>query len=224
MLNVRNLIVATILALLCHTSNAQEVERGRARLDQFLAELSTFSADFEQELFDEYGELLETASGQVAIAKPGRFRWEYEDPYAQLIVTDGATLWVYDVDLEQVSINPVAEQATGSPAALLVGDVDIDKHYVVSKGADEGSEVWVNLSPKNDDPQYAAIEIGFDAEQLIGMRLRDNLSQLTSIRFSEVERNVEIAAAKFDFVPPAGVDVMTNRAPGAEPVVSDGLQ
>jgi outer membrane lipoprotein carrier protein len=204
----------TLIALLvCATSNscgAAEAPSGRARLDEFLAALTSLTASFEQQLFDEYGELLETATGHVAIAKPGRFRWEYVQPYTQIIVTDATTLWVYDVDLEQVSINPVPEQQAGSPAALLVGDVDIAAHYDVVETAPEGDTAWVTLTPRGASEQYKSIDIGLDAAGIRGMRLRDNLNQLTAITFSDIKRNAAIPAAEFTFVPPPGVDVMTN--------------
>lgn len=186
------------------------LDGGRARLDRFLAELTSFTATFEQQLFDEYGELLEASSGEVAIAKPGKFRWEYRDPYEQIIVSDGATLWVYDVDLEQVSVNPLANDNPESPASLLVGDIDVDRHYVVSESPSVDGVAWVSLTPRAAQAQYSSVEIGFDADGLHGMRLADNLRQLTSITFGDIARNVEIAPGRFAFTPPPGVDVLTN--------------
>lgn len=206
-----------MLALFSH--GAAALESGRAQLDRFLAELTSFTATFEQQLFDEYGELLETSSGDVAIAKPGKFRWEYRDPYEQIIVSDGATLWVYDVDLEQVSINPLAGDNPDSPAALLVGDIDIDRQYVVTEAPAVDGIVWVSLTPRADQAQYRSVAIGFDAQGLHGMRLSDNLRQLTAITFGELARNAAIAPERFAFTPPPGVDVLTNTAaqPAAAP-------
>jgi len=191
---------------------ADEAE-GRLRLERFLAGLTTLTAEFEQQLFDEYGELMETANGEVAISKPGKFRWEYHHPYSQLIVTDGSTLWVYDVDLEQVSVNPVANGGAGSPAELLVGDIDLDQHYEVVEAGGEGDVAWVSLTPRGDTSQYNSIEIGLDSGEIRGMKLRDNLNQLTTVRFEHVLRNGEIADDRFSFVPPPGVDVM--KGPGS---------
>lgn len=201
-------LIFLLLALLSPGANA--LDDGRARLDRFLAELTSFTATFEQQLFDEYGELLETATGDVAIAKPGKFRWEYRDPYEQIIVSDGATLWVYDVDLEQVSVNPLANDNPESPASLLVGDIDVDQHFVVTESPAVDGVVWVSLAPRAAQAQYSSVEIGFDAHGLHGMRLRDNLRQLTAITFGDIARNVEIVPERFAFTPPPGVDVLTN--------------
>jgi outer membrane lipoprotein carrier protein len=187
---------------------AAEDTTGRMRLEQFLDELTTFSARFEQQLFDEYGGLLESAEGEVAISKPGKFRWEYQQPYSQLIVTDGTTLWIYDVDLEQVSINPFSQGGPGSPAELLVGDVDLKEHYIIAESVGEDSLSWVSLTPRDEAAQYNSVEIGLDTDGIQAMKLRDNLNQLTYIRFGDIEQNGEIASEHFSFVPPPGVDVL----------------
>lgn len=204
----------TFLLFVLLSPGAAALDSGRARLDRFLADLTSFTATFEQQLFDEYGELLETSVGDVVIAKPGKFRWEYRDPYEQIIVSDGVTLWVYDVDLEQVSVNPVANDNPESPASLLVGDIDVDRHYVVTESPAVDGVVWVSLSPRAEQAQYSTVEIGFDAQGLHGMRLKDNLRQVTAITFADMARNIDVAPERFAFTPPAGVDVLTN--PGAD--------
>lgn len=188
---------------------AEGAADGHGRLERFLSELSTLTANFEQQLFDEYGELLETSRGAVAISKPGKFRWEYREPYSQLIVTDGTTLWVYDADLEQVSINPLENGGAGSPAELLVGDVDLDSHYDIVESAVEDDVAWVALTPREAASQYSTIEIGLDDDGIRGMKLRDNLNQLTAVRFQDVARNTGIEDEQFNFVAPPGVDVVT---------------
>ncbi len=206
--------MVTLVGLLAwtHGADAGEGTPGRIRLEQFLDELTTFSARFEQQLFDEYGGLLESADGQVAISKPGKFRWEYQQPYSQMIVTDGTTLWVYDVDLEQVSINPFSQGGPGSPAELLVGEIDLEEHYVVTESIGEDDIAWVSLTPRDETAQYSSVEIGLDSDGIQAMKLRDNLNQVTDIRFDDIERNGEISPEQFSFVPPPGVDVL--QGPG----------
>ena len=195
-----------------HGAVAEDERAGGARLENFLAEVTTLRAHFEQRLFDEYGELLETAEGEVAISKPGKFRWEYRQPYKQLIVTDGETLWVYDADLEQVSVNLLGNDLAGSPAELLAGEVDLERHYEIVELATEEHLAWVSLTPRGEVSQYATIEVGFDHDGIRGMKLRDNLNQLTSIRFDDVVLNIEIEQERFSFVPGPGVDVVTGAA------------
>ncbi len=187
---------------------AKEHVQSRVLLEQFLRDVTTFQAKFAQQLFDEYGDLLETANGEVAISKPGKFRWEYQQPYSQLILTDGTTLWVYDVDLEQVSINPFSHGAAGSPAELLVGEIDLDQHYSLTESIGEDGIAWISLTPRHQDAQYNTIEIGFKGNAIHAMKLRDNLNQITDVRFSDIERNGDIGDAHFVFEPPPGIDVL----------------
>ncbi|MFT4563088.1 MAG: outer membrane lipoprotein carrier protein [Gammaproteobacteria bacterium] len=189
--------------------NAEQATAGRARLTNFLSELTTLRGHFQQQLFDEYGELMESAEGDVIISKPGKFRWEYQQPYHQIIVTNGATIWIYDADLEQVSVNPFTNDGGSSPAALLSGDLDIEQHFTSVDSAGEGDIIWVSLTPRDAGATYHGIDLGLTSTGLSGMKLRDNLNQLTSIAFSEIERNSDVADTEFEFVPPAGVDVIS---------------
>ena len=205
---LRFIAIAVFLLLAATNAWAEESANGRQRLQKFLDGLTTLTAQFEQQLFDEYGELIETSAGRVAISRPGKFRWEYRSPYNQLIVTDAQTLWVYDADLEQLTVNPFADTATGSPAELLVGEMDIDRHYSLVEHRDDDGMIWISLTPRKQETQYNAIDIGFDDDGFKAMRLKDNLNQLTVIHFAATLRNIDISADEFSFTPPVGVDVM----------------
>ena len=61
--------------------------------------------------------------------RPGKFRWVYEKPYAQLIVGDGSKVWFYDQDLNQVTVRKLDVALGSSPAALLAGSVDIENSF-----------------------------------------------------------------------------------------------
>jgi outer membrane lipoprotein carrier protein len=181
----------------------------RHRLDRFLQDLATFSANFEQRVYDEAGVLLETSNGVVSIARPGKFAWEYEQPYRQSIVSNGKTLWLYDADLAQVTVNAVDSSAAGSAAQLLGDEIDIDAHYeTLILGERDGIE-WLKLIPKATTQQYTAVELGLRAETLASIRLLDNLGQITELRFSDLQRNPALAASLFTFSPPPGVDVVS---------------
>jgi outer membrane lipoprotein carrier protein len=209
---LREFLSSILIIGLCASGlgvNAKEITPGRARLTQFLSELTSMRGHFQQQLFDEYGALMESAEGDVIISKPGKFRWEYQHPYSQVIVTNGATIWIYDADLEQVSVNPFTQDGTHSPAALLSGDIDIEQYFTSIETAGEDDIIWVSLTPRDASATYSGVDLGFTPLGLSAMKLRDNLNQLTSIAFSEIERNAEVADAEFEFVPPAGVDVIS---------------
>lgn len=181
---------------------------GRAQLDEFLAKVTSFHARFEQQLFDEYGDPLDTSSGEVDIVRPGRFNWSYQTPYRQRIVSDGKTLWVYDADLEQVTINDVDLGAVDSPGRLLGDDVDVDASFVVETLPSKDGVDWLKLTPKAAEQQFNEIELGLRDGTVVAMRLKDNLGQTTAISFSAIERGAKIAPETFRFEPPSGVDVI----------------
>ncbi len=180
----------------------------------YLDSLQSFTASFTQQRFDEDGELLETLAGEAYIERPGRFRWAYGEPYVQLIVSDGATLWIYDEDLEQVTVNSVTETGAGSPAALLGRESDVAAHYAITAlpAADDGY-AWYRLESKEATSDFSAIALGFADGEVRAMRLTDNLGQLTALSFDDVTRNEDVDDALFHFAPPAGVDVVQGAMP-----------
>lgn len=184
-------------------------------LNTFLQDLKSFKADFTQTLSNEQGEILETSSGIMYMQSPQKFRWVYKEPYSQLIITDGATLWVYDEDLEQVTIRDVSETIDDTPAAIISGQEDIDAHYVKTPmGKIEGAD-WIELTPRNTDSQYSSVRLGFDDGELAMMVLFDNLGQVTRIDFSNINRNRRYGGSLFTFTPPDGVDVIDDRQESA---------
>jgi outer membrane lipoprotein carrier protein len=202
--------MAVILAA-CDLLPASAAEPPAARLEGFLEGLESLSADFEQVLMDETGEELERSTGVVYIQRPGKFHWSYRDPFPQTIVCDGRSLWIYDEDLEQVTVRDVSDSLEDSPAALLGGDVDVDALYaVIDLGETEGV-AWLELTPRDVDSEYRAVRLGFRGEEPAGMVLFDNLGQKTRITFHDVQRNVDLDADLFSFTPPAGADVIDER-------------
>lgn len=181
------------------------------KLKTFLEGLETFSADFEQTLFNEFNETLETASGSVYLQRPGKFHWVYTAPYSQYLISDGTDLWIYDQDLEQVTVSTVTGTIEKSPAAVLAGDTDLGGDYIINDlGHLDGAD-WMELASADPESQYNSIRLGFDGQRLVGMILFDNLGQTTRIVFSHDVRNGAIDPSLFQFTPPAGVDVIDNR-------------
>lgn len=180
-------------------------------LEKFLHDLDSFKADFTQTLSNEHGEVLEKSSGIVYMQTPRKFRWVYQEPYSQLIITDGTTLWIYDEDLQQVTIRDVSESIDNTPAAIISGQQDIDDYYIKNDmGKIEGAD-WIELTPRDVDSQYRSIRLGFDNGELAMMILFDNLGQVTRIDFSNISRNKRFGGPLFTFTPPDNVDVIDDR-------------
>lgn len=170
----------------------------------FTRNLSGMSAAFDQQVFDDVGRLVETSRGRVYLREPNRFRWDYAEPYEQLIVADGRRVWVYDVELEQVTVRDQGEAEAESPLAVLAQPEMLARHYAVSS-LDEG---WVRLEPQAADAQVERVDLRFEGDLLAAMEIHDSFGQRTALVFSGQERNPELNESLFEFTPPEGVDVL----------------
>jgi outer membrane lipoprotein carrier protein len=185
---------------------------GAAGIDMlrtFLQQTTSGKARFAQIIVDKNLKQLQQATGTMLFARPGKFRWEYEKPYEQLIVGDGSRLWVYDKDLNQVSVRKLDKALGDSPAALLAGSNEIEKIYTLTNlGNQEGLD-WLEAVPKSKENAFERIRLGFSQSGLEAMELRDQFGQVTVIKFASVERNPKLSPELFRFVPPKGADVIS---------------
>lgn len=200
------IIVALVFLLACVAARAASVETLKA----FLQQTTSGKARFAQIVVDKNLKELQKATGTMQFVRPGRFRWQYDKPYEQTIVGDGARLWIYDKDLNQVTVRKLDKALGGSPAALLAGSNEIEKVYdLTNLGAQEGLD-WLEAVPKSKDNTFERIRLGFGQSGLEAMELRDQFGQTTVIKFAGVERNPKIAPDVFRFTPPKGADVITD--------------
>lgn len=198
------IIYAVFLLLITSMAQAGSVDSLRS----FVRETQTARAHFEQTVLDRNGRGTSQASGVMAFSRPGKFRWTYDKPYAQLIVGDGAKLWIYDKDLNQVTVRKLDEALGSSPAALLAGNNEIERFFNLSDvGSRDGLE-WLEASPKSNDTMFAAVRMGFSGATLKQMELKDSFGQTTIIRFDKLERNPKLPNDQFKFAPPKGADVI----------------
>lgn len=180
-------------------------------LDDFLAFNSTAktaTARFEQQVFDRAGKVIERASGTFAFARPGKFRWTYEKPNKQLLVGDGTRLWIYDPDLNQVTVKRIDRAISSTPAALLAGKDDITALFTLRDAGNADGLSWVEALPKAPDTGFERVRLGLKGQTLAAMELQDQLGGRTLLRFSDLKANASIPADTFKFVPPAGADVI----------------
>lgn len=182
-----------------------------ARLQHFFHHVSTFQAHFQQVLKDDSGATIQRSSGEFIISRPGRFRWVYQKPYSQVIVSNGKTLWVYDKDLSQVTERPVSGAIHGTPAELLSGGEDIGQAFRIQGQDDSNGLHWVKLTPKDatsGQSDFKWVRLGFSDGHLTAMQLRDNLGETSHITFSQVQVNPSVPDSRFQFKVPKGVDVV----------------
>lgn len=180
------------------------------QLKTFLKSSASFSADFKQVSYNKAGQAAQSSFGQFYLSRPGKFRWNYQKPFAQEIVSNSEKVWFYDVDLEQVTSKPLDDSLGSTPALLLTGQVDIDEKFKLEEQGSDEDLNWVRLSPKNEESGFKYILIGLNHGQLGGMELSDNFGQLTRIYFSNIKLNPSLSDSMFNFTPPKNVDVFEN--------------
>jgi len=177
-------------------------------LQNFLHHSKTLKAQFTQIVQDRNGKQVQSASGVMQFSRPGKFRWVYEKPYAQLIVGDGVKVWMHDPDLNQVTVRKLDQALGSTPAALLAGNNEIERNFDLIDGGRRDGLEWVEASPKTQGGSFEKIRLAFRDGTLAEMELRDHFGQTTTIRFHQLELNPKLAARLFTFVPPAGADVV----------------
>lgn len=181
---------------------------GVENLKNFLHQSRTVKAQFTQTVLDRNGKQVQLASGSMQFSRPGKFRWEYSKPYPQLIVGDGVKVWMYDADLNQVTVRKLDQALGNTPAALLAGNNAIEQNFTLSEGEKSNGLEWVEASPKGKEGSFERIRLAFRASTLEVMELRDHFGQTTLIRFAGLELNPRLSPQLFSFTPPQGADVV----------------
>lgn len=184
--------------------------------EHFFREVRTFEAEFRQVVLDEDLNTVDDAHGIVRIKRPGRFRWEYMPPGAQHIIGDGARIWLYDIELEQVVVRDQKAALGRAPALLLAGADAPKTAYSIEEIGSHAGVSWVNLTPADAESGFTEVRMGFESRKLRQMELVDTLDQRTRISFLHIVENARIADAQFTFTPPPGVDVIDQSAGGAQ--------
>lgn len=196
--------VLLLLLLLPAAALASGVERFQA----YLRTTQTARADFEQKVFDGERKLVQQSKGSFSFLRPGRFRWSYAQPYAQLIVGDGARVWIHDEDLNQVTVRAMAKALGSTPAALLAGAADVERAFELSDAGSRDGLEWLEAKPREREAGFERIRLGMGTVGVQAMELTDHFGQTTVLRFSNIVRNPQLDPASFRFVPPKGADVL----------------
>jgi outer membrane lipoprotein carrier protein len=183
-------------------------------LDRFLDGLTTWRAEFSQQLTDPRGRATLANTGRFLVQRPGRFRWEIRtvnaasSEYTQLLLADGRNLWFYDRELEQVTVKPAAAALGATPLMLLVGDAKLREQFEQRTLARSLGLEWLEIKPKRADAEFREARLAFAGNELRRMVLKDRLGQTATLEFRSSARNVAVASDEFVFRVPAGVDVI----------------
>ena len=179
------------------------------KLQDDLAGMQSLQAEFRQLTLDDQQQVLQESAGTVQLKKPLKYRWQVQSPYEQQVISDGHSQWIYDLDLQQVTVQAVAQSLQDSPAALLSGDLaQLEQQYQVQRWV-APEQVRYRLTPqRSDQTHFTAIELLLTAQQLSSIRIEDALGQITVIELYQLRTNVPLDDSLFVLQVPAGVDVV----------------
>ncbi len=202
-------ILIVINALLFTLITGNVFASASDKLRNFIASSQSGQATFTQVIQDKKGRKIQSASGTMQFVRPGKFRWVYQKPYEQIIVGDGVKFWMYDVDLNQVTVKKLNAALGSSPAALLSGNNEIERAFVLQDSGSRDGLDWLDATAKAPDTGFEKISMAFNAQgELVVMELRDAFGLKTELRFSKMQINPQLPAHLFKFVPPKGADVL----------------
>lgn len=197
-------VSALVLPFGAQAAQSSAVQEMRA----FLNRVHSLKADFTQVVLDANLQTVKQSSGTLAIKRPNRFRWDYAAPNQEIIDADGTRVWMYDVELQQVTVKPLTGTLAASPAVLLAGSNDVQQNFTVRDLGSENGLEWVGIIPKVSDTDFDNVRLGFRGDMIEVMELKDALGNLTRITFSHVQVNPSLPDSLFQFTPPAGADVI----------------
>ncbi len=202
---MKYIFAAIMLLSMPFSAQAGAIEK----LKSFIAATHSAQANFTQEVLDQNGKRIQSASGVMQFQRPGKFRWTYQKPYEQIIVGDGAKFWLYDVDLNQVTVKKLDAALGSSPAALLAGSNEIERGFTLKESGNREGLDWLQATPKGQDSSFSSVYMAFnDKASLVIMELNDAFGHKTVLRFDHMQTNPRLPAQQFKFTPPEGVDVV----------------
>ncbi|HEX7129664.1 MAG TPA: outer membrane lipoprotein chaperone LolA [Rhodanobacteraceae bacterium] len=207
--------ILLMLALLLGAGVAQAADTARAQLDAFAQGLHSLSGNFSQTVYDANGRTAQTSHGTLALQAPRQFRWDTQAPYKQLIVADGKKVWIYDPELEQVTVRGQGSEEAHSPLTVLTDLSQLDRDFTANERGERDGLQWLRLVSRSKDPQFEYADIGFADDAPRRMIFKDTLGNRTEIVFTDWQRNPQLPAGTFTFTPPKGTDVVGDGSSGA---------
>ncbi len=198
-------ILLLLLALLALPAAA--AEDAATRLRQALKNMDNVSAEFKQTLRDEDKQVVAQSFGTLALQRPGKFAWIYTSPFEQRIIADGKELWIYDVELDQVTVKPMDSGLSAAPIMILMKQADVGEQFEINEVGQRKYLYWIELVPRASELEYTHIYLGLEDGRVRAMELRDRFGQSTQIVFDNLRVGVVHNPKTFQFEPPPGVDV-----------------
>ncbi len=197
-------LLFVLFLILSLSANATGLER----IKEYFQNIQSASADFHQVVTDKQGHKTQDVTGVMQLQKPNKFRWDYNKPFVQQIIGDGEKIWLFDPELNQVTVRSFTKAAGSSPAALLAGGKEMERSFVIKDASRKGTLEWVLAVPKVGETGFERLFLGFKGDALMEMELHDSFGNRTAIQFVNVVRNPKLSADLFKFTPPRDADVL----------------
>jgi len=209
----KNLIISIVsiffIAMTANVFAAQNKNKARQQLNDFFTKVQSLQGSFNQQVISKKGKIIQNSTGLLYLYRPGKFRWVYKTPEPQVLVGDGKNIWLYDADLEQVTIKPMNRTISGAPIAILMRKQSPDSQFVVQEITTHVAGLnWFRLTPRKKSRDFQLLEIGLDRNGAMRqMNMFDKLGQKTILRLN-IKTNIPINGNIFTFKIPSGVDVI----------------
>lgn len=212
MLKPSRSLAMLMLATAAFVSSAAHAATALEQFKSFVGSSKTARGEFVQRVARVEGgaslKVSKESSGSFQFSRPGRFIWTYKKPYEQVLQADGEKLYIYDRDLNQVTVRKLGNALGSSPAAILFGSNDIEKDFTLKDLGSRDGQEWLQAVPKSKDSTFEKIGIAMKDGVPAAMELRDSFGQVTMLTFTRFEKNPALPDTQYRFVPPKGADVL----------------
>lgn len=205
---MRKFLFLVMIMLSGSVAGLAQAASAQAQLKSFVVQVHAATGTFQQTVVGPQGQTRRPQSGEFSFERPGRFKWEVLSPYAQTIVSDGKQVFQLDPDLNQVTVRNVDQAIGASPAAVLFGTGELDKVFNVSPMPERDGLAWLRAKPRNGEAGFVHLDLGMRDGMPVRIVLLDAFGQTTRVELSAMQRNPSLPATTFQFVPPAGADVV----------------
>ncbi|GJI98380.1 outer-membrane lipoprotein carrier protein [Duganella caerulea] len=211
MMRFKNIAVLTAGLLAATLAQASALEQFKTFVASTKAAKGEFTQKQVKNTNGETPKASNTATGTFVFARPGKFIWTYVKPYDQVLQADGDQLFIFDKDLNQVTVKKLGDALGSSPAAILFGSNDLEKNFTLSEAGTKDGLEWLKAVPKAKDTSFEQITIGLRNGLPEAMELKDSFGQTSVLSFRKIEKNPALTATSFKFVMPKGADVFNNN-------------
>lgn len=209
---MKKALISIISMLVAGLTTAQTVSNGthdnqaQLILSELRQDLTALQAEFKQYEQTPDGRVVDENTGIVWMQAPDFFKWHYQSPFEQLIIADGEQVWVYDEDLQQVTVK--SQKNNLNPIYVIINEELSTRYYDISYNGKKDAMDWIQLTPKEESNEVRSVLLGIEANQLRQIHVNNQLDQTLVFEFTDLKRNPELPEDTFEFTPPEGVDVV----------------